>query len=707
MAVLNKIRQRSLFLILIIALALFSFVLSGLFQNGSALSNKSQNVVATINGKEISREDFLRKVEFAQRQMGQGVTNTQAMNRVWEQEVRQAVLESQYKPLGFSVERDQMRDLLRTNLSNSPEFQNEAGLFDENKLNEYIASLKATSAEAYQQWVDYEQSIAESGMQQDYVNMVKAGVNGTLAEGKVEHDLENNKVDIKYVQVPFSSIVDSTITVSKSEISSYINDHKKEFEVEASRDINYVEFREIASLEDEKEISAGLTNLLNNSVVYNDVTKANDTVLGFANAKDVESFVNSNSDIKYDNRFVFKSALPKVLADNLYDKTPGAVYGPYKDNGFFKLSKLVEETFMPDSVKARHILIPFIGSRAATAETVQTKAEAKKTADSVMAIVKANPSKFVDVLDLSVDKVSNEKEGVLDWFTYNAMVPEFRDYAFGNRKGDVGVVKTDFGYHVVEILDQTDKEKAVKIATIARQIEPSDATVDKVFRDASKFEIAVADKDFQAVSKENNYTVRPVKGIEILQENIPGLSNQRQIVRWTFNEETNVGDVKRFNIPGGYAIVQLAAKNKAGLMTTDNASAIVVPKIRKEKKAEIIKDRVKATTLDALASEENQSIRTASALNMKNPTISGAGREPRIVGAAFGLKEGETSKLLVGDNGVYMVEVTKVTPATELDNYQAFANRVGQQKANAVNTKLYQALKDASEIEDNRAETVQ
>ncbi|WP_435134343.1 peptidylprolyl isomerase [Formosa sp. A9] len=707
MAVLNKIRQRSLFLILIIALALFSFVLSGLFQNSGALSAKAQNVVATINGKEISREDFLRKVEFAQRQMGPSVTSTQAMNRVWEQEVRQAVMESQYEKLGFSVERDQMRDLLKTNLASSPEFQNEAGMFDENKLNEYIANIKATSAEAYQQWIDYENSIAATGMQQEYINMVKAGVTGTLAEGKIEHDLEGNKVDIKYVQVPFTSIPDSTITVSKSEISSYIESHKKQFEVEASRDINFVEFREVASLEDEKEISAGLSAMLNNSVVYNDITKANDTVLGFANVTDNEAYVNTHSDIKYNDAYVFKSGLSKPLADNLFDKEVGAVYGPYKENGYFKLSKLVAETMMPDSVKSRHILIPFVGSRAATAETVQNKVEAKKTADSAMAIIKANPSKFVDLLDLSADKVSNEKEGVLDWYTYNAMVPEFRDYTFQNNTGDIAVVETDFGFHIIEILDQKSKEKAVKVATIARQIEPSEATIDKVFRDASKFEIAVGDQDFQEVAKTNNYTVRPVKGIEILQENIPGLSNQRQIVKWTFEEETQVGDVKRFNIPGGYVLVQLSAKNKAGLMSVENASAIVVPEIRKEKKAELLKSRITATTLDALASAEKQTIRTASAINMKNPTISGAGREPIIVGAAFGLNEGETSKLLVGNNGVYMVQVTKVTPAVELDSYQAFANRVGQQKANAVNSRLYQALREASDIEDNRAQTVQ
>ncbi|MDW5287933.1 SurA N-terminal domain-containing protein [Formosa sp. PL04] len=707
MAILNKIRQRSLFLILIIALALFSFVLSGLFQNGSSLSGKSQNIVATINGKEISREDFLRKVEFAQRQMGASATNTQAMNRVWEQEVRQAVMESQYEKLGFTVERDQMRQLLKANLASSPEFQNEAGLFDENKLNEYIANLKATSVEGYQQWVDYEQSIADSGMQQDYVNMVKAGVTGTLAEGKVEYDFENNKVDIKYVQLPYSSISDSTVTVTKDEISSYIKNHSKGFEVEASRDINYVEFKEVASLDDEIEITTTLTEYLGTSVVYNDITKSNDTVLGFAQVKDTELFVNGNSDIKYDDRFVFKSGLTKILADSLFNKSVNSVYGPYKDNGYLKLSKLVAETFLPDSAKARHILIPFIGSRAASAETVLTEIQAKITADSVMTVVMANPSKFVDMLELSADKVSNENEGVLDWFTYNSMVPEFRDYTFENSKGDVGVVKTDFGYHVIEILDQTSKEKAVKIATIARAIEPSDETVDKVFRDASKFEIAVANNNFQEVAKENNYAVRPVKGIGVLQENIPGLSNQRQIVRWTFNEETKVGDVKRFNIPGGYAIVQVSAKTPAGLMSVENASAIVIPKIRKEKKAVILKKRVQAGTLDALAAEENQTIKTASSLNMKNPTISGAGREPVVVGAAFGLKEGETSKLIVGENGVYMVEVTKVSPAAGLDNYQAFANRVGQQKDNAVNTKLFTALKDASDIEDNRAESVQ
>ncbi len=234
MAVLNKIRQRSLFLIIIIALALFSFVLSDLFRNSDALTAKSQNVVATINGEDITREDFMQKVEATQRQLGPSATTTQAMNRVWDQEVRSAVMNTQFETLGITVEKDQMRDLLRTNLANNPNFQNEAGLFDNNKLTEYIANLKETSTVAYQQWVDFEKSIASSALQQNYFNMVKAGMIGTLEEGKLEHKLEGDKVDLKFVQIPYSSIADSTVTVSKAEISAYINDNKSQYEVEAS-----------------------------------------------------------------------------------------------------------------------------------------------------------------------------------------------------------------------------------------------------------------------------------------------------------------------------------------------------------------------------------------------------------------------------------------------------------------------------------------
>ncbi|MBU3821047.1 SurA N-terminal domain-containing protein [Flavobacteriaceae bacterium XHP0103] len=705
MAILSKIRQRTLFLIVIIALALFSFVLADLFQNGNAFSAKSQNTVGVVNGKEIDRVSFLQKVELAQRQAGATATNNQVVNNVWEQEVRRAVMETQFEKLGMTVEKDQMRDALKTAMASNPDFLNEAGLFDENKLNEYIANIKETSPEAYQSWVDYEQTLAANTLQQNYFNMVKAGLSGTLAEGELEHNLEGNKVDVQFVQIPYASIPDSTVTVSKSEISSYINEHEKQYEVEASRDIRYVEFREVASVEDENAVKAELASLLNDKEEYNETLKRNDTVKGFLNVDENEEYVNAHSDIKFNERFVFKSSLPTVSADSIFNLNVGEVYGPYKDNGYFKLSKLVAEKQVPDSVKTRHILIPFLGSNAATAEETKTEAQAKILADSLLGVIKANRSKFADfVKDYSVDTGSIENGGEYDFHPYNTMVPEFNDFEFDGKTGDLGIVKTVFGFHIMEILGQKGSNKVAQVATIARKIEPSDETVDKVFRDASNFEIAVADgADFQATATESKYAVRPVNGIKVLDENIPGVGAQRPMVRWAFSDEAEVGDIKRFNIPNGYAIVQLVAKHKEGLMDVEEASVTALPEIRKQKKAEIIRNRVNATDLQALATAENTSVKSSSAINMKNLTLTGAGREPLVIGTAFGLEEGETSDLIDGAFGVYMVKVTKKEPAVALDNYQAAANRVEQQKVNVVNTKLYQALKDAAEIEDNRA----
>lgn len=706
MAILNKIRQRSLFLILIIALALFSFVLGGLIKNGNSLSAKDQNTVGTVNGKEISRTAFLEKVEAAQKRAGASATNSQTMNRIWDQEVRQAVFQTQFDKLGISVQKDKMRDLLKTTYATTPQFLNEAGLFDENKLNEYIINLKETSPQMYQEWLNYEESLSENALEQNYFNLVSSGLTGTVEEGELEYNLEANTVDIKYVKIPFTLIADSTIAVSKSDISSYISKYKKQYEVEATRDIHYVEFKEAPTVEDENNIKKSITDLLKDQEVYNETTKSTETITGFLKTKNNQDFVNSNSDLKFENRFVFKPSLPATISDSIFSLKIGEVYGPYKDNGYFKVTKLVAVKQIPDSAKVRHILIPFVGARTSDSNVTRTDTEAKQLADSIMAVVKSNKSKFPDLVkQFSSDKGSLEKEGRYDWHAYNTMVPEFNDFEFEGKVGDIGVVKTDFGYHVIEIEGQKNKEKAVKVATLARRIEPSQATIDKIFRDASNFEISLEKKDFQELATENKYTVRPVNDIKALDENIPGIGNQRPIVRWAFDEESEVGDIKRFDIPSGYAIVQLTAKQEEGLKSVEEATATAMPAIRKERKIKLIRDRVTAETLEDLAAAENTTILTASAINMKNPTISGAGKEPMVVGAAFGLKEGETSKLIDGDSGVFMIQVTKVTPAVKLENYQSYANQVENKKMNTVYSKLYESLKAVADIEDNRVKT--
>lgn len=310
----------------------------------------------------------------------------------------------------------------------------------------------------------------------------------------------------------------------------------------------------------------------------------------------------------------------------------------------------------------------------------------------------------MSLLDLSSDKVSNEKNGEIEFDNAAQMAPEFKNFSFENKVGDLEVVRTSFGYHIIEILNHYNPKRALQIATIAIPIEPSEETIDQVYTETSKFEIAVTDGDFDAVAKENNYVVRPVSNVGVLDENIPGIGNQRALVRWAFEEESKVGDIKRFTVQGGgYAVVMLSAINEEGLMSTEKASVTALPAIRKEKKAEIIRAQISGATLEEIATNSGQTVKSAVALNMKTPTLSGAGREPKVIGAAFGLDEGEISQPVEGNLGVYIVLTSKITTADPQPGYQAAANRVGATKVNNVNTVLYNALKDASDIEDNRA----
>ena len=716
MAVLNKIRQRSLFLILIIALALFSFVLADLFKNSDALLGTAQDVVATVNGKNIDRVDFMSKVENIKRQLGPNATSTQAMNRVYDQEVRRVVMNTQFEELGLTVEQDQMRDLIKQNFATYTEFQNEAGLFDENKLTEFVANLKAINPERsvlgnfqlnYNDWLNSEKSIAIGAQERTYYNMVKAGVNATLNEAEVDYLLENSTRDLKYVQIPYSTINDSLVDVTKGDIRTYINNNKSQFEVEASRDLVFVEFKEVPSLDDENNLKGELNDFLNGKAIFEN--GKNDTIVAFKNvsAADVENYVNfrASSDQKFSNTFVKKSGLPSVAADTLFNLNIGDVYGPYKDGSMMKLSKMVAKRQVPDSAKVRHILIPYIGASSAAPEVTQTLEEAKITADSVLAEVIANRSKFPALVTaLSSDKGSVDNGGVYDFHPSTQMVKPFSDFEFGNKVGDIDVVQTQFGFHIIEILGQKGTSKEVNVATIARKIEPSTETIDNVFTSASKFELAVKGAYFQDVAKENNYVVRPVNGIKILDEQIPGLGSQRGMVKWAFENDTKVGDYKRFTIPGGgYAVAQVTKVTKKGLMDAETASLSVMSDIRKEKKAKMIRAKVTGTTLDVVSKNQSRPISSAAAVNMKNPTITGAGLEPEVVGVAFGLSDGETSGLIDGNRGVYILSVSNIQEASKLDNFQAIANRLSTARSSAAQTKVYNALKETATIEDNRA----
>lgn len=691
MAVLNNIRKHGIFLIIIIALALFSFVLSGVIGDGNT-PTKGESTVATINGVDLPREDFMKKVEAVQRSMGPNSPTNQAMNIVWDRELRRVVLEEQYESLGLTAEKAQISNSLKASLATNPAFQNEIGEFSELKMQEYIASVKAAAetgnTQAYSAWLDYENSTVNTVLENNYFNLIKGGLITTLAEGKQEYHFQNDNIDIEFLQIPFTKIADEDVTITDKEIETYVRAHSKDYEVDPQVDIQYVSFLENPSEEDNANTKTDISKLISD----------------FAATDDITEFVNVNSEITYSDRWYLKNDLPVEIADDIMVQNLNEVYGPYKDNETYNIARVFETKQMADSAKAKHILVRFAGLSTAPQDVVRTKENAKKLADSILRVIKKNTNKF-DALaaEFSEDLSNKDKGGDLGYFTPGRMVKPFNDYIFDNKTGDVGVVETDFGFHVIEIDDQKNIQKAVKVALILKKVQASEKTINDVFSKATKFEIAAKDADFSALAKEEGLSASPVNKIGELDANIPGVGENRSIVTWAFNEETNIGDIKRVNTTNGYVIAQLTRRNPKGLKSIAEASATVTPILRSEKKAKLIRESISSADINEVASSQNLSTKTANAITMANPTIAGAGTEPKVIGAAFGLKPGETTKLIDGVKGVFMVKVTAVNNAPDLQDYSALVNQLNTSSAPSINTNAFNALKNKADIEDNRA----
>ena len=679
MAILSKIREKSVFLIFIIALGLFAFLIDptkliDFFKNGG-----TKDYVAKINDEVIYNQEFANQVK----NLKNGQQSTmQVANNLFDREVSRILIQEELDKLGISVEKDQMWELFKTNYSNLPQFQNEEGVFDEGKLKEFIETQVEANAKA---WETQEENIAFTGKQQLYYALVKAASLPTEKEGELAYKMENNLVDIKFVQLPYSSIPDSTINISKEKIKAYINEHANEFEEEANVALRYVYFQEKPSKEDEDNARTDINKLFTELKTVNNI----------------EDFTNKNSLTKYDSIYNLKVALNTVIQAQVDSMKIGETYGPYTDGDFIKISKLTGTKIAP-SVKASHTLIAYQGATRANPDVKRSKEEAQKLANELLITAKKSNTDFAAFATENSDGPSASKGGDLGWFYEGQMVEKFNDFVFANKKGTIGLVETDFGFHIIKVTD-TKEEQKYQLATITKKIEASQKTIDALYAEASQFELDANAGKYEEVAEEKNYILRPVNKITELSENLPGLTGpQRNIVQWMFNNETKIGDIKRFDINGSYAVIQLTNKKEEGLMSVDDASFKVLPILRNKEKAKLLRAKISSTTLADIATNQNTSVKSANAVSMSNPTLPGAGREPKIVGTAFGLEKEDVSNLIDGNNGVYKIEVIKHTNAPKMDTYKSFAKDPAN-NINAVGGKVMEALKKKAVIDDNRA----
>jgi peptidyl-prolyl cis-trans isomerase D len=693
MALLQKIRQRSLLLILVIGFCLFAFIIGDIFNSGGF--NSTSKDVGSIDDKDIPFEDFRVKVSNVEKS-GQGITSTEAANRVWEQEVSIALLTTEFEKLGLRVGEKHLLEVLKAdqNIGGNPLFLNAAGIFDVNKFKEYF---KANPEQA-QFLKDREKDADLNAKFQLYNTMVKAGVYTTQSEGKMKYEMEADKVSFAYVAGLYSTIKDSDVKVTDSEIVDYMKKNEKKFKADESREVEYVLIEDKPSSSDEAEIKSKINALLTGSVVYNQATGKNDTVAGFRSTSNAIDFVNSNSDVPYDSTYIAKKDLPAVDADKLFSLPAGAVYGPYIFGNYYCISKSLG---MKSGVnaKASHILISYEGTQVPNKKEKRTKEEAKAKAESILAQVNANPDSFLMLAFTASDDSSSQQGGDLGYFGPNQMVKPFNDYVFNNGIGNVGLVETPFGFHIIKI---TDKQDGIRLATVAQKIEASEITSDKMFTQATKFEMEAADKDFNKVAKESKLTVPPAVSVKGMDENFGSLGKQRNIVRWAFEDGVKQGSVKRFEVANvGHVIAKVKSIDKSGLVSVSVARPFVEQILKNKKKAEMIKAKMSGSSLEAIAKAVGGTVQQAADLTMENVMLPNVGPEPKVVGNAFALAVNKMSAPIEGNTGIYVVKNTSTVKAPAIKDFKPYIAKLDGQKAAETN-RVIPALKGNAKIEDNR-----
>ena len=700
MAILGKIRQRSIFLILVIGMALFAFVISGVFDGNSANSGPT-DPIAVVNDEEIDLTFFRQMVEQTERTYN--YSTLQSVNLVWNQVLRNTIFNQEFEKLGIDAGKDQLEQIISSDeaVINNPNFQNEAGFFDFGIFTDYIAQLRVQEPAAYENWKAQEQSIINVAKQRIYLDLIKSSGGMTEAEARTLYHFENDNINIEYLQIPFDEIPDSLVSVSDAEVKQYIKSHEKAYERSASRNLQYVLFDESPTEDDLAAIRLRLEGLKDEQIAYNDVSKLTDTIQGFRTAENIIDFVDRYSEIPFDSIYRPRGEFNNEYADILFGLEVGEVFGPYRDGNYFKISRLLDRK-EEASLRASHILIAFEGATRAPSTITRSKAEAQREANRVLRLARRSGADFEGLAREYSDGPTKTRGGDLGFFQEGQMAEPFFDFVNKNRVGRIGLVETEFGFHIIKV---TDKDDLAMIADVANEAVASDETANEIFRKATQFEIESIDaSDFIGSAEKYQYTVRPVKQITALEENLPGLFNQRQIVRWAYDDETRIGDVQRFTLSsGGYAVVQLTAINKKGLASIDEVGAEVRNKILQDKKAALIEKQYANETLEALAEKEVFTLETASAINQKNPTLVGAGNEPYVVGAAFTMEEGAVSGLIQGERGMYKIKVLKKNEAEPLEDYLQYSREYLRDASFRLLENIFVALESNAAIEDNRA----
>ena len=703
MAAIEKIRKRSGLLIAIIGIALLAFVLQDLFQ--STGRHREYNV-AVIDGEKIPYKDFEdlknKNLENMKRSYGNSLTSSQTYsvyNNTLEQMIKDHIMNKEYEAIGMNVTAEELYDQF---VGEEPHqwvvqnFSDANGNFDRQTLENYMQQLEDAPIEYRSQWIDFENAIKENRLQTKFDNLIKASYFVPNKLAKKYYDNKNVKATADIVALRYSAIPDSTVTVTDKDKKQYYEENKFRYETDEARAIDYVVFDIKPSAQDDQDAREFVEGM-----------KAD-----FAATDNVASFVNANSDQRYDSTWMGRADVPAVIENVVFDEgnQPGFVYGPYFDNEAYNLVRIVDLQNRADSLKASHILIAYKGALRSE-DTINTKERAQVIADSLLTVLKKNTKNtelFAELATkMSADKGSAEKGGDLDWFTDGTMVYAFNEFVMNNAVGQMGVVETPFGYHVIKVTGKTEMLPKARLAILKHDLSFSTKTYQDMFAVANKFVTENRTLDqFNATVEAEGMTKRSQPRMTASTYQITGIDNPRQIVRWAFDEKTKMHDVSSiFELDNMFVVAALTDMVPEGYAPLEKIAEQSKYQILNKKKGEIAVEKMKAcgTDYDRMVKELGAESTTVSDVNMDSRVLGNFGVEADIVGTVMGMKEGEVVGPIAGNSSAFIIKNVKVNEAPATTDYSTILrDKTAQFNNKVLNNGVYNALKNNAKIEDNR-----
>ena len=697
MATLGKIRNRSGLLLTVIGVAMLAFIL-GDFMSSLGSAGGGSIYVGEVLGEDVMRQAYEIKVEEGienwKSQNQQGVLNqtttAQIRSQIWDQYVRDLIMNNEFGKLGIDVSDDEFFELLQglnvhPEISKVPAFQDQAtGQFDRTKVLGYLKQIdQDPTGEARTRWVGFQKYLIGLIKTSKYNSLVSNAMYVTGEEARLNFNENSQNITFNYVAIPFSSVADSMVEPTESELANYYDDNKSTYEQDASKDVDFVVYTVIPSLEDDATTKSAITDL-----------KADFTIF-----EDYDLMARRNSD-NTSARFTFttKEGLADKNWEELFNAEQGTVIGPYQaSQGVYRIAKLVIAQNRPDSVESRHILIA--PTETMSLDSVNIRIEA----------IKAQVQAGADFGDLaqknSDDKGSAIKGGDLGWFSEGAMVDEFNEACFTSKRGDLSVVTSQFGVHLIEVTKTSRAVRKVKIAFIDRNVEPSTETYNTYYSQAAQFAGKILNEGiaFDSLVTQQNLVKRSDSKVTADKQSIVGLPNSREMVRWmnTTDEET-VSEV--FQFENSYVVAYLTKEHIKGNVPLEDIKEQISALVVKDKKADYITAAITGNDLVSIASNNGQTVVNAQRANLANLSLQGIGYEPELVGSIFGTAVGSVSSPIAGANAVYVIEVTAKDDAKTNGDFTKQKQEVKKGAAAYANGAAYKVLNTEADVKDNRSD---